>query len=120
MSPALFRLLDSGKTLKINTVSLLARCSDGGAYDVVATPPLGPLPPDDTNTLSLAKVNQFGGLHYGQKEVSAVGIEIAPNDPSVSWRLRMTRPGGGDLQLDLITNEMEVQDLMLILGFEWQ
>src|SRR5882762_3795274 len=40
MSPVLFRFLDSRKTLKINSISLLARCLDDGAFQVVATPPL--------------------------------------------------------------------------------
>jgi receptor-binding and translocation channel-forming TcA subunit of Tc toxin/ABC toxin-like protein/neuraminidase-like protein len=120
MTSALFRLLDAGKTLKINSISLLARCSDDGVYEVVASPPLAPLPPADANTLSLAKLSQFGGLHFGQKEVSAVGIEIAPNDPQVTWQFLMSRPGGGNLQLDAVTNTMEVQDLLLILGYEWQ
>lgn len=120
MTPALFRLLDAGKTLKINSISVLARCSDDGVYEVVASPPLDPLPPADANTLSLAKLSQFGGLHFGQKEVSAVGVELEPNDPPVTWQLLMTRPGGGNLQLDADTNAMEVQDLLLILGYEWQ
>jgi hypothetical protein len=121
MAPKLFRLLDTGKTLKINSISLLARCSNDGVYQVIASPPLDPLPPVAANTLSLAKLSQFGGLHFGQKEVSAaVGIEVAPNGPQVTWQLRMNRPGGGNLQLDPITNTMEVQDLMLIVGYEWQ
>ncbi|MGH9627375.1 MAG: hypothetical protein ACRD7E_03300 [Bryobacteraceae bacterium] len=43
-----------------------------------------------------------------------------PNIPPVTWQLRMMRPGGGDLQLDPVTNAMEVQDLLLILGYEWE
>jgi hypothetical protein len=70
--------------------------------------------------LSLAKLSQFGGLHFGQKEVSAEGIEIIPNDPPVTWQFLMSRPGGGNLQLDAATNTAEVQDLLLILGYEWQ
>lgn len=120
ITPALFRLLDAGKTLKINSISLLARCSDDGVYAVLMSPPLDPPPPVAANTLSLARVRQFGGLHFGQKEVSGAGIEIAPNDPPVIWQLRMSRPGGGNLQLDAVTNIMEVQDVPLILGHEWQ
>jgi hypothetical protein len=120
MSPILFRLLDTGKSLKINSISLLARCSDDGAYKVVATPPLAPPPPAGSNTLSIAKVSQFGGLHFGQRDVFAAGIEVTPNGPAVTWNLRMTRPGGGNLQLDPVTNVMEVADLLLILGYEWE
>lgn len=38
--------------------------------------------------MSIAKVNQFGGLHFGQRDVSAAGIEIAPTGPPVTWQLR--------------------------------
>jgi hypothetical protein len=70
--------------------------------------------------MSIAKVNQFGGLHFGQRDVSAAGIEIAPTGPPVTWRLRVNRPGGGNLQLDAVTNAMEVEDLLLVLGYEWE
>jgi hypothetical protein len=118
MSPVLFRLLDSGKTLKINSIAMLARCTDDGPYEIVATPPLVPPPP--ANTMSLAKLNQFGGLHFGQKEVSGATIEVTPTGPPVTWKLRMNRPGGGNLQLQPLTNAMEVGDLLLILGYEWE
>jgi hypothetical protein len=120
MSPVLFRFLDSRKTLKINSISLLARCLDDGAYQVVATPPLAAPPPPGSNTMSIAKVSQFGGLHFGQRDVSAALIEVAPNGPAVTWQMRMNRPGGGNLQLDPVTNTMEVQDVLLILGYEWE
>jgi hypothetical protein len=120
MSPILFRLLDSGKSLKINSISLLARCSDDGAYQVAATPPLPLPPPAGSNTLSIAKVSQFGGLHFGQRDLSAAGIEVTPNGPPVTWNIQMTRPGGGALQLDPVTNVMEVADLLLILGYQWE
>jgi hypothetical protein len=120
MAPTLFRLLDREKTLKINSISLLARCSDDGAYQVVATPPLAVPPPPGSNTLSIAKVNQFGGLHFGQKDVSGAAVEMLPHDPPITWQLRMTRPGGGNLQLDPVLNVMEVQDLLLVLGYEWE
>ena len=120
MTPILFRLLDKKKTLKINSISLLARCSNDGPYQIVATPPLAVPPPPGSNVLSIAKVNQFGGLHFGQKDVSAAGVEVLPYDPPIMWQLRMTRPGGGDLQLDPILDVIEVQDLLLILGYEWE
>jgi hypothetical protein len=119
MSPKLFRLLDIGKTLKINTVAVLARCTDDGTYQIVATPPLAPPPPAGSNILALAKLTQFGGLHFGQKETSAAGIDVDPANPPVKWQLRMRRPGGANLQLDPATGAMEVQDLMLIVGYEW-
>jgi hypothetical protein len=119
MTPTLFRLLDAEKTLKINSISLLARCSDDGAYQVVAAPPLAVPPPPGSNTLSIAKVNQFG-LHFGQKDVSGAGVEVLPHTPVETWHLRMTRPGGGNLHLDPVLNVVEVQDLLLVLGYEWE
>jgi hypothetical protein len=64
-------------------------------------------------------LTQFGGLHFGQKETSAAGIDVDPANPPVKWQLRMRRPGGANLQLDPATGAMEVQDLMLIVGYEW-
>ena len=120
LSPVLFRLIDTGKTLKINSIILLARCTDDGAYQMVATPPLPPPPPAGSNSMSMAKLSQWGGLHFGQRDVSAAGIEVTPHGPNVTWLLRMNRPGGGNLELDPVTQAMEVQDLMLIFGFEWE
>ena len=58
--------------------------------------------------MTLAPVNQYGGLHFGQKDVA---IEIAPDDPPVTWRLELNRSGGGNLQ---------VEDVFLVLGYEWE
>ena len=67
MSPSLFPIRDADKTLKINTIWLLARCTDAGSYDVVMTPPLPAPPPAGSDTMTLAPVNQYGGLHFSQK-----------------------------------------------------
>jgi hypothetical protein len=32
----------------------------------------------------------------------------------------MTRPGGNDLQEDTEKKVMEVEDLLLVLGYEWE
>jgi hypothetical protein len=32
----------------------------------------------------------------------------------------MTRPGGGNLQEDPVSKAMEVQDVMLVVGYEWK
>jgi hypothetical protein len=64
--------------------------------------------------MTLTPVNQYGGLHFGQKDVAASGIEVVPTDSPVTWQLRMARPGGGNLQ------DMEVEDILLILGYEWE
>ena len=118
MSPSLFRTLHEGKTLKIDTILLLARCTNAGDYKVVMAPPL-PDAPAGSDTMILAQSDEFGGLHFKQKDVGALGIEVAPTGPPETWQLKMTRPGGGNLQEDPVKKSMEVEDLLLILGFEW-
>jgi hypothetical protein len=110
MSPNLFPFRDHGKTLKINTIWLFARRPDAGNFSVIMTPPLPEPPPAGSNTMTLAPVNQYGGLHFSQKDVTAVGIEIVPTAPPVKWQLRMLTPGSESLQVD---------DLLLALGYEW-
>jgi AAA ATPase-like protein len=116
MAPSLFPIRDQEKTLKINTIWLLARCTDAASYEVVMTPPMPAPPPAESNTMTLARVSQYGGLHFGQKDVAAAGIRIVPTALPVKWQLRMTRPGGGNLQEDPV----EVKDLLFVLGYEWE
>ncbi len=118
MKPSLFPIRDAEKTLKVNTIWLLARCTDAGSYTVVMTPPLPEPPPAESNTLTLAPVNQYGGLHFSQKD--NLGIEVVPIDPPIKWQLKMTRPGGGNLQEDPVKKVMEVEDVILVLGYEWE
>ncbi len=123
MSPDLFPLRDQGKTLKVNQIWLLARCTDPGSYTVVMAPPLPPpplAPAADPNELTLARVDAYGGLHFAQKDTGALSVEIAPdNAPPVTWKLKMTRPGGGNLMEDPVKKIMEVEDVLLVLGYEW-
>ncbi|MEK6281256.1 MAG: neuraminidase-like domain-containing protein [Acidobacteriota bacterium] len=112
MAPRLFPFRDGGKTLIINRVWLLARCADAGTYEVVIAPPLPPGP----DTLTLARVNLYGGLHFSQRDVA---VEIDPADPPVTWQLEMTGPSG-NLQEDPVTQAMEVGDVFLVLGYEWE
>ncbi|MCK1642484.1 hypothetical protein IVA95_34240 [Bradyrhizobium sp. 157] len=119
MTADLFRNLDLGKTLKVNTIWLLARCTDAGNYKVVLTPPLPEPPPAAANELSLVRSNQFGGLHFAQRDSSPDGVIIESSNP-VTWQLAMTRPGGGDLQEDPVTKAMEVEDMVLVVGYEWE
>src|SRR5581483_10407504 len=120
MAPGLFPIRDANKTLQVNTIWMLARCTDTGNYQVVMTPPLPEPPPPNANTLTLTPLNQYAGLHYAERDVSAEGIEVVPNDSPVKWHLRMTRPGSGDLQQDPTTKEMEVGELLLLVGYEWE
>lgn len=119
MSPGLFPLKDASQNLRINMIWLLARCSDPVTYNVLLKPPLPPPPPPGADVMSLARVNQFGGLHFNQRDVSALDIRVVPTDPPLQWVLKMTRPGGENLEKDPVTNEMEVKDLMLVVGYEW-
>jgi hypothetical protein len=58
----------------------------------------------------LPTVNEYGGLHFGQKDFS--GLEVTPNDPAVLWQLQMTGPLGGNLQ------DKEVEDIIMVLGYQ--
>jgi hypothetical protein len=107
MSPSLFQIKDMDQTLKINTIWLLARCKDAGAYQIVLTlPAAGPW------TFSLPKVNQYGGLHFGQQDFSQLQVEVVPTDPPVLWQLKMTGPLGANLQ------DNEVENLIMVLGYQ--
>jgi len=112
MTPNLFPALNQGKTLKINTIWLMARCMDPGDYGIAMKPPL------PTGAITLARVNQYGDLHFSQQDV--VGIEVVPADPPVKWQFKMTRPGGGNLQEDPVKKIVEVEDVILVLGYEWK
>jgi hypothetical protein len=111
LSPRLFPFRDEDKTLNITKMWLLARCAHEGDYNVVMTPPLAPPPPAESNTMTLVRsVNQYGSLHFGQKDVS-VEIDLAASLDT--WLLRMTGPSG-NLQ------DREVEDVHLVLGYAWR
>lgn len=112
-SPALFYQRDAGKRLKINAVSVIARGSDDGDYQATFEPPF------PGGALALAKRDDVGGLHVGELDASAADVTIAPAGPPATWRLRVQRPGGGDLALDA-AGDAEVSDLFLILAYEWE
>lgn len=116
MSSSLFPFRDEAKTLKVNFIWLLARCTDPGSYTAVLSPPLTA----GSDTLSLVRANQFGGLHLGQKDLTALGIEIPPAGQPVDWQFKVTRLGGGNLQKDPVKQVMEIEDMFLVLGYEWQ
>jgi peptidoglycan hydrolase-like protein with peptidoglycan-binding domain len=117
VSRDLFPFRDAGKTLKINTISLLARCTDAGDYGVTVTPPAPAAPLTGANALTLSKSDTYGGLHLGQRDVAAAGIEIVPTDPPATWMITVTRPGGGNLTKDPVTNTSEFEDAILVLGY---
>jgi len=108
MGASLFPFRDGGKTLKVNTIWLLARCTNTGNYSVTMTPPLPEPPPAGSNTMTLTPVNQYGGLHFAQKNVET---EIDLTASPVPWQLQMSRPGGNLKE--------EVEEVLLVLGYEW-
>jgi hypothetical protein len=114
LSSNLFPLKDAGKTLKINTIFLIARAKDPGTYEIDMAPLLPP-----GNEVELNRSTTFGNLHFNEKAVSVFGVEVVPADPPVAWRLQMTGPGG-NLVEDPLTGEMEVSDLVMVLGYEWE
>ena len=103
MLPDLFRVLDAGKTLKVNTIRLLTRCT--GTYSVTMTPP------GTTNSLA-SSVPQFGGLQSVQ--LASQSIEIDPAVAPVTWTIAMTNPDGTPA-----TQPIAVEDMFLVLGYEW-
>jgi Tc toxin complex TcA C-terminal TcB-binding domain len=113
MSPNLFPARDAEKTLKINTIWLIARCTNTGSYNVVIsnTSPAGSV------ALSVTPTIKFGGLHINGEngtDVSTPGILITPTDPPAKWKITMTSPLGVNLQA------AEVKDMFLVLGYKWE
>ena len=51
--------------------------------------------------------------------IKALNDEIVPTDPPVKRQLKMTHPGGGNLMEDAVKKVMEVEDILLVLGYEW-
>jgi hypothetical protein len=118
MSPGLFSFRDNGKSLKVNSIWLLVRGQDGENYTAVLNPPLPAPPPAGSDNFTLAQANQFGRLHFAQKDVSAAGVLIDPAAPLLKWQLKMTNPAnpGG-----ILKNEPpELEDALLVLGYEWE
>lgn len=96
--------------MKVNTIWLLARCTNTGTYRTAMPPPL-PASPPESNTMALTPLKQYGGLHCAHKDIADQSIEIVPTNQPIKWHLKMSRPGG-DLK-------EEVEDVVLVLGYEW-
>ena len=91
--------------------------TEDGDYTVVLNPPLPA--GSDTFTISNA-VDTYGGLHFREvPDVANLGIEILPTGLPVKWQLKMKNPNGENLQEDPVTKSMEVADVLLVLGYEW-
>lgn len=117
MSPELFPFRDEKKRVKINSVWLLACARDGENYTAVFNPPL-PAAPAGSDTFKLAQVNQYGRLYFGQKDVSAANVTIDLIAPPVKWLLKMTNPANPNGILN--TDPAEVEDVLLVFGYEWE
>jgi len=63
---------------------------------------------------------QYGGLHVAQKDVSGLGVEVLPTGPATTWLIKLARPDGGNLQADAVRNVMEVEDLIMAMGYVWE
>ena len=73
--------------------------------------------------MTLTPVKQYGGLHFSQKNVAELEIKISPTDLPIKWQIKMTRPDGPDggmLQEDPVKKVMEVEEVILVLGYEWE
>jgi receptor-binding and translocation channel-forming TcA subunit of Tc toxin/ABC toxin-like protein/neuraminidase-like protein len=119
MSPSLFPFRDEGKTLKVNAVWLLARCKDGENYTAVLNPPLTP-PPAGADTFKLIQVNQYGRLHFAQKDVSAASVTIDLADAPMIWQLKIANLNPTTANGNLESDPAEVDDVLLVIGYEWE
>ena len=127
MLPNLFPIRDQGKTLNVNTISLLARCTNVGTskYEykiVMETPFPAPQLPTatDTNEMNLTVKEEYGGLYFSQKDKLTLIIKVVPTGLPVKWKIIMTHSNGGNLQEDPVKKVMEVEDVLLVLGYEWE
>jgi hypothetical protein len=123
MRPELFPGHSRSPAFAINTLWLLARCADPGGYRVSITPPLPapPAPPaPNPHELVMVPAAMYGGLHFAQKDVSAFDLEVSRSTAAVTWAITMVRPDGGRLRANPATNTAEIDDLFLILGYEWK
>lgn len=56
----------------------------------------------------------FDGCYTIRDGVADVPIQVLPEAPPVMWQLKMTDPGRGNLQVT------EVEDMFLVVGYEWE
>ena len=109
----LFPYRDKLHTLKINTITLLARCSDSGDYDITFNPPLPAPPPAGADEMTLNPVSTYGNLHFATKDTSGDALELNFST-DIIWKIKVESPSGNNLE------ENEMEDMYLILGYEWE
>ncbi|GAA0193468.1 hypothetical protein GCM10009122_56400 [Fulvivirga kasyanovii] len=109
----LFPFRDKLHTLKINMITILARCSDGGDYDITFNPPLPEPPPAGADEMTLTPVATYGNLHFATRDTSGDAIEL-DFSADIIWNLKVESPSGNNLEVN------ELEDMYLILGYEWE
>lgn len=108
----LFPYRDKLHTLKINTITLLAKCSNIGDYNITFNPPLSALP-EGSDEMTLKQDTSFGNLHFDTKDTSGEAIELDFSN-EINWNLKVESPSDKNLE------EKELEEMYLILGFEWK
>lgn len=104
----LFPFSDQLHSIKINSLHLLARCSEAGDYDVQFSLPL----PEEDSAMVLTSSATYGGLHYDTKN-TAVNDLMLDFSEEIIWTLKVESPTGENLAAQ------ELKDFYLILGYEW-
>ncbi len=113
IKPELFPYKDKEHTLKVNSISLIAKCKDDREYKVQLDPPLPSPPPAGSDSLTLTPVETYGNLHFAEKDTSSDSI-ILDFSTEITWSITIESPTGDQLSKD------EIEDLYFILGYEWE
>ena len=53
------------------------------------------------------------------KTASPLDVEVSPTDPPTTWKIKMARPDGRNLQKEAVIEAMEVEDLMVAVQYFW-
>jgi hypothetical protein len=115
LSPALFPVRDQTRKLAVDSVALVADCSDSRDYTVTLTPPSA------GKDLTLTRQRQYGGLHAASWTLAEdESLQIQPDaDSPPTWRIQVESPTGNDIAVDPATQESEVRDLIVIIEYRW-
>jgi hypothetical protein len=111
VSTNLFPFRDARATLQINSISLAVR-GTGTAYSATISRPAA------STTLSLTRLDKYGGLYFDTEDVSADSVKIDPTLPPDTWQLTLTGDAG-NLVEDPTSHLSELQDALLVFGYQW-
>jgi len=112
LHPNLFPFRDQIHIAKVNSITLIARCSYNADYDITFNPPLPSPPPPGADEMTLTPVSSYGNLHFATRDSSADSIQIDHSSDTI-WNLKIASPSGNNLL------ENEIEDMYLVLGYEW-